>query len=225
MHNLHSKRRSRSAKSRVVPWLARIAYFLFRYLIVPFYFGKIEVRGQKYLPKEGPVILAPTHRSRWDAIIIPYAAGRDIIGRDLRFMVWADEMKGLQGWFIRRLGGFPINPRQPESSSLRHGIKLLEEGEVLVIFPEGNIFRTEEVQPLEPGLTRLALQAQSNQASLDIQVVPISIYYSQPIPHWGCMQVSDYCKKPAKQCAAQLKTDLAMALQELHEGRVPDTDS
>jgi 1-acyl-sn-glycerol-3-phosphate acyltransferase len=111
-----------------VPWLARIAYFLFRYLIVPFYFGKIEVRGQKYLPKEGPIILAPTHRSRWDAIIIPYAAGRDIIGRDLRFMVWADEMKGLQGWFIRRLGGFPINPRQPEISSLRHGIKLLEEG-------------------------------------------------------------------------------------------------
>ena len=75
-------------------------------------------------------------------------------------MVSANEMKGLQGWLIRHVGGFPIDPQHPSISSLRLGIKLLKASEVLVIFPEGNIFRTEEIQPLQPGLTRLALHTQ-----------------------------------------------------------------
>ena len=213
-----------SPTSRVVSWLARIVYPLGRYLVLPFYFGKIEVQGQENLPGEGAVILAPTHRSRWDALLVPYATGRDVTGRDLRFMVSANEVKGVQGWFIRRLGGFPIDPKHPGISSLRHGIDLLKEEQVLVIFPEGNIYRTEQVQPLEPGLTRLALQTESNHQGLGIKIIPISIRYSQPIPHWGCdveirigspLSVASYCQESIKQSAEKLKTDLKTALDKL----------
>ncbi|MBE9127254.1 MULTISPECIES: lysophospholipid acyltransferase family protein [unclassified Coleofasciculus] len=208
--------------SRVSYWLIRLVYPLGRHLVLPFYFGKIEVKGQEHLPKDGAVILAPTHRSRWDALVLPYAAGRHAIGRDLHVMISADEMKGLQGWFLSHLGGFPVNPRHPGISSLRHGIKLLEQGEVLVIFPEGNIFRTEEAHPFEPGLGRIALHAESNQPGLGIKIVPISIRYSDAVPHWGTdievcirspLQVEDYCKKPAKPCAEELMADLRKVLQ------------
>jgi 1-acyl-sn-glycerol-3-phosphate acyltransferase len=74
------------------------------YLVLPAFFSKITVTGQENIPLTGGVILAPTHRSRWDALILPYAVGRLVSGRDLRFMVSANEMKGVQGWFIRRLG-------------------------------------------------------------------------------------------------------------------------
>jgi 1-acyl-sn-glycerol-3-phosphate acyltransferase len=143
-------------------------------------------------------------------------------------MVTVDEMKGVQGWFIRHLGGFPVNPRHAEISSLRHGVEVLEENKALVIFPEGDIFRTEEVQPIKAGLARLAIQAEANQPGLGIQIVPISIHYSEPIPHWGCdveirigspLQVADYCKKPVKQCAQHLKDDLKASLEDLREGR------
>lgn len=92
--------------SRVSPWLAPLAYFLGCRIVLPLHFGKITTSGQENLPTTGPVILAPTHRSRWDAVIVPAVTGRTVTGRDLTFMVSANEASGLQGWFVRRLGGF-----------------------------------------------------------------------------------------------------------------------
>ncbi|MEQ9553281.1 MAG: 1-acyl-sn-glycerol-3-phosphate acyltransferase [Coleofasciculus sp. G3-WIS-01] len=210
--------------SHISPWLVRLVYPLGRHLVLPIYFGKIEVKGRENLPKDSPVIFAPTHRSRWDALTLAYAAGRDIIGQELQFMVSVDEMNGVQGWFIRRLGGFPVDPKRPGVSSLRHGIELLEQGKVLVIFPEGDIFRTEEIQPLEPGFARIALHAEKEQPGLGVKVVPIRIHYSQPVPHWGCdvdihigspLAVADYCHKPVKGCAEEIGDDLRQALEDI----------
>jgi 1-acyl-sn-glycerol-3-phosphate acyltransferase len=127
-------------------------------------------------------MLAPTHRARWDALVLPYAVGPYVTGRDVRFMVSANEMKGIQGWFVRRLGGFPIDPLKPGSSTIRHSIDLMHRGEMLAIFPEGNIFREPTLQPLKQGLGRIAMQAIDLQPDLDLKIVPISISYSQPVP-------------------------------------------
>lgn len=213
-----------AASSQCSSWLASIVYPLGRYLLVPAYFRKVEVIGRSNLPRTGPVILAPTHRSRWDAMMIPYAAGHDITGHHPRFMVSADEVRGLQGWFIRRLGGFPIDPKRPAIASLRHGVDLLQDGETLVIFPEGNIFRDAPVQRLKPGLARLALQAESSRPKLGIQIVPIHIHYSDPSVPWRCkvkvcigqpIQVSAYNAKTPKQSAQLLTADLKQAIEAL----------
>lgn len=211
--------------SRVSPWLENILYPLGRHLVLPSFFGHLEVIGQEHLPQDqSPLILAPTHRSRWDALIVPYVAGRDITGRHLRFMVSANEVTGLQGWFIRRLGGFAVNPAQPTISSLRHGLEILQARETLVIFPEGNIFRDRDLHPLKPGLARLALQAESSQANLGIKIIPIHITYSEPVPHWGCdvrvnigtpIPVADYRTGSTKQEAQRLTADLTTALSKL----------
>jgi hypothetical protein len=37
------------------------------------------------------VLLAPTHRARWDALLLPLAAGVRVTGRHCRFMVTLDE--------------------------------------------------------------------------------------------------------------------------------------
>jgi 1-acyl-sn-glycerol-3-phosphate acyltransferase len=214
--------KANSVSSRFLPWLARLAYPLGRYVLLPFYFRHIEVVGRENLPATGPVILAPTHRSRWDAFMVPYAAGQDVAGRELRFMVTADEVKGIQGWFIKHLGGFEINTKHPAISSLRHSLELLKRGEVLVMFPEGNIFR--ECKPLKPGLARLALQAESSQENLGIQIVPINIHYSQPLVPWRCsveirigapLEVAAYCSETPKQSAKQLTADLESAFKSL----------
>ncbi len=174
------------AQSRCSPVLTPLAYFLGQNLVVPGYFGPIIITGQDYLPTSGPVILAPTHRARWDSILLPYAAGRLVTGRDLRFMVTADEVKGLQGWFIRRLGGFAVNVQRPTVASLRYGIDLLLAGEMLVIYPEGGIRRDDRVHGLKPGLARLAVQAEAAQPGLGVQVLPVDIYYGQAYPGWRC---------------------------------------
>uniref|UniRef100_UPI0025B4065F lysophospholipid acyltransferase family protein n=1 Tax=Trichocoleus desertorum TaxID=1481672 RepID=UPI0025B4065F len=210
--------------SRFSPWLMPWVYPLGRHVVLPTYFRRIEVSGRENLPTEGPVVLAPTHRSRWDALLVPYAAGRDITGHDLRFMVSADEVKGLQGWFIRRLGGFPIDPKRPAIASLRHGVELLENRESLVIFPEGGIFRDRQVHSLKPGLARLALQAEANQPGLDVKIVPISLHYSQAVPGWRSevkirigepLKASTYNLEQPKASAKSLTADLEASLQEL----------
>ena len=136
---------------------------------MPFYFRRINIIGKENIPKTGSVILAPTHFSRWDGLIIAYATGRLVTGRDPRFMVSIDEIKGLQGWLIRGLGGFPINPKNPAVSCFRHGLELMLNREMLVIFPEGKIYRDRQVHPLKNGLARIGFQAKSHQQNLDIK--------------------------------------------------------
>ncbi len=170
--------------SHVSPWLVPLVYRLGHHLVLPFYFRRIEVFGREHLPASGPVLLAPTHRSRWDALMLPFAAGKAVTGRNLRFMVTNDEVKGIQGWFIRRLGGFAVDTRRPGVGSLRHSIELLENGEMMVIFPEGNIFRDRTVQPLKAGFARLAIQAEAAKDGLDVQVLPIGIAYSRAFVPW-----------------------------------------
>jgi 1-acyl-sn-glycerol-3-phosphate acyltransferase len=204
----------------------RLAYPLFRYLVLPAYFKQIQITGQEHLPHAGAVILAPTHRSRWDALLVAYATGRLVTGRDLRFMVSIDEMKGLQGWFLKRLGCFPVNPRKSDIRSLRHGIELLEQQRLLVIFPEGNIVpAADDVKSIHPGVAYVALQAEASQSGLNPQIVPISIRYNPPIPSWRSqaeirigqpLATDDYCHKPIKDCAREMRDDLQKDLQALH---------
>ena len=210
--------------SRVSPWLAPLAYFLGCRVILPLHFGKVAVSGQENLPTTGPVILAPTHRSRWDAVVVPGVAGRPVTGRDLSFMVSENEASGLQGWFVCRLGGFPVNTDRPSIRTLRYGVEILLQQEMLVIFPEGNIFRDGAVHPLKPGLARLAVSAETTHPGLGVQVVPMGIKYSQSYPQWGSdvsicigspLKVATYNQGSVKQRAKQLTTDLENALKAL----------
>lgn len=216
-----SSNHSAPTTSHFSPWLTPLVYWLGRRIVFPLHFGHITVTGQDNLPQDGPVILAPLHRARWDALLVPYATGRHVTGRDLRFMVSANEVKGLQGWFIRRLGGFAINQNRPGISSLRHGVELLQEGEMMVIFPEGNIFRDDQIHDLKPGLARLALQAETSQQHLGVKIVPIAIRYSQPYPTWGTdvevqigvpLSVDQYRAGNPKQAAQRLTQDLKASL-------------
>ena len=113
-------------------------------LALPGYFWKRLVLGGEHLPMKGPVLLAPTHRARWDALMLPMAAGRRISGRDCRFMVTRTEMTGLQGWFLHRLGCFAVDQDKPSLTTLRFALDLLASDQQLVVFPEGRINRDED---------------------------------------------------------------------------------
>jgi 1-acyl-sn-glycerol-3-phosphate acyltransferase len=214
-----------------------LAYWVGRRIVVPFYFKCVEVVGQEHLPQTGAVILAPTHRSRWDAILVPFAAGYVATGRHLRFMVTVDEVVGLQGWLIRRMGGFAINTKRPQVASLRHGIEILQQKLPLVIFPEGGELlenRLFHPNKLHPGLARLALQAEASQAGLGVQVVPIAIRYRPVTVPWRCsvqvcigqpLYVSHYSQGTVKQNARRLTTDLYNALHALDTGAEPNAQN
>lgn len=177
---LQRRERERSVCNGISPWLSPLAMVATQDLALPTWFRRVAVIGRAHLPLQGPVLLAPTHKARWDALLLPHAAGRRVSGRDCRFMVTIDEMRGLQGWFLHRLGCFPVNQSRPSLACLRYAVDLLAGGEQLVVFPEGRIRRDGGAIRLQQGLARLALLAASQ--GVTVPVVPVGIAYGHRCP-------------------------------------------
>ncbi|MDJ0903240.1 MAG: 1-acyl-sn-glycerol-3-phosphate acyltransferase [Xenococcus sp. MO_188.B8] len=211
-------------QSQISPWVSGFLYYLGSYFVIPTFFGKIQITGQENIPQSDPVIVAPTHRSRWDSFIVPYAVGRLVSGRDLRFMVSANEVKGLQGWFIRRMGCFPVDTHRPKASSLLHSLELLQDDDMVVIFPEGGIFRDDKIHKLKRGVAFIAIQFQLEQPHKKVKVLPITIKYSQPYPNWQTkvsvnigvpLNASNYLEDSLRKSSQNLTQALQKKLQEM----------
>jgi 1-acyl-sn-glycerol-3-phosphate acyltransferase len=210
--------------SQISGWLTKIIYPLGQYIVLPGFFREIEIIGKEYIPHTGAVILAPTHRTRWDALLTAYAVGPYVTGRGSRFMVSVNEMNGLQGWFVRRLGGFAIDTLKPSPAVIRHSIELLHRGEMLTIFPEGTMFRDGVLHPIKEGLTRIATQALSLKPDLDLKIIPINLDYERPYPKFRDrvtvelgkpIQVNDYQQFSSKTGAKKIHQELVQSLEEL----------
>jgi 1-acyl-sn-glycerol-3-phosphate acyltransferase len=101
-------------------------------LIARGYF-RLRIRGARNVPRNGPFILAPTHRSNLDSPMVALV-GR----RQMRYMgkesLWK---KPAGGWFLTALGGFPVKRGNADREALRACEVVLRRGEPLVVFPEG----------------------------------------------------------------------------------------
>ena len=177
------KKKSLDICYEINPVLGFIAMFITQDIVLRFFFRKKKILNNDFsIPINSSVILAPTHRSRWDGLVLTMAMGRRITNKDCRFMVTKSEMKGIQGWFLKRLGCFSINQLSPSLSALRYAIDLIEKKEQLVVFPEGRINRYGKKLVLKEGLYRLARLAAKKTTS--IIVVPIGIAYSKVTPNF-----------------------------------------
>lgn len=132
----------------------RIAYFIVRNIVTGFclLWCRMKVEGRENIPAEGIFILAPTHRSILDT---PISSG--LTRRRMRFM-GADKWWSNK-WFgklLSMLGGFPVSRGTADREALRRCMVLLEGGEPLVLFPEGERKSGPIVQPLFEGATYIA---------------------------------------------------------------------
>ncbi|MEB3275464.1 MAG: lysophospholipid acyltransferase family protein [Cyanobacteriota bacterium] len=167
----------------ISPWLSPVAMVITQDLVLRRFFRGVTVLDSHNLPHSGPLLLAPTHRTRWDSLLLPHAAGRRVSGRDCRFMVTIDEMRGLQGWLLRRLGCFAVDQTRPSLLSLRYAVDLLQQGQQLVVFPEGRIKRDHQTPiRLQQGLARLALLARSQ--GVNVPVLPVGLAYQHRPARW-----------------------------------------
>ena len=152
-------------------------------IVMKYFFSEIRIiKNESPIPKNSSIILAPTHRSRWDGLVLTMAMGRRITKKDCRFMVTESEMVGIQGWFLKRLGCFSINQLSPSLTALRHAVDLIFKKEQLVVFPEGKINKYGKRLVLKEGLYRLARLATKKTTS--ITIIPIGIAYSKVSPRF-----------------------------------------
>jgi 1-acyl-sn-glycerol-3-phosphate acyltransferase len=208
----------------ITPWLATLLRPIHT-VFVPAYF-RIKLLHADRVPAQGPIIFTPTHRSRWDPMLIPW-----ISWRLPRSMASHDEFVGVQGWFMRNLGAFPVNTRRPSPSAIKACEAILRAGQLLVIYPEGTIYRLppDHVHPLKPGTAWVALKVQQEMPETPIPVFPIRIRYGDRFPRFRTkvevevrepILVSDYLDRPEKEAIR----DLTAAIQAGMGDVVDDSD-
>lgn len=92
------------------------------------------VEGMERLPRSG-VLLCPNHSSNWDPILValklPINYRLHIMGKEELFK------NPLLGWFLRKMGVFPVSRGNSDISAVKQSIQALKDGDNLLIFPEG----------------------------------------------------------------------------------------
>ena len=76
------------------------------------------------------------------------------------------------GWFLRAMGGFPVERSTTDRAALRAAEWILANGEPLAVFPEGTRKDGPMIQPLKEGAAFLACRA-------GVPIVPVGIGGSQ----------------------------------------------
>jgi 1-acyl-sn-glycerol-3-phosphate acyltransferase len=123
-----------------------------------------RVLGRQHIPVQGPVILAPVHRSFADFGFTAF-----VTPRKLFFMAKADLWRsGFLGWLLVNLGAFPVHRESADREALRRAEEVLRRGQVLVLFPEGARREGPLVSDLQEGAAFLA-------ARTGAPIVPIGI--------------------------------------------------
>ena len=175
------KKKSIDIVYRINPILGNIAMFITQDVLLKYFFSeKTIVNNNISIPDNYSIILAPTHRSRWDGLVITMAMGRRVTKKDCSFMVTNSEMRGIQGWFLKRLGCFAVNQISPSLSIMRYAINLISCKKQLVVFPEGKINKYGKIINLKQGLYRLAKLSTLKGSS--VMILPIGIAYSEVSP-------------------------------------------
>jgi 1-acyl-sn-glycerol-3-phosphate acyltransferase len=153
-------------------WGSRAFYQFARAIITTFtrLWTRMRIEGREHLPRRGAYVLAPVHRSYIDTPI-----SGCLTLRRLRFMgkdpLWK---KRWSGWLLSALGGFPVTRGTADREALRRCIAVLESGEPLVLFPEGERKSGPVVQPLFDGAVYVALRA-------GVPIVPVGIGGSERV--------------------------------------------
>jgi 1-acyl-sn-glycerol-3-phosphate acyltransferase len=140
--------------------------------------GPVRVLGVENLPREGGALLLPNHQSALDPFLVQGWAPRPV-----RSMTKSTQFgSGFMQWIVPRLGGFPVRRYRTDAQAVRVTLRLLGEGEVVCIYPEGERSWDARLQPFRTGSLRVALAA----AQRGIPVIPVGIRGMYDVfPRWG----------------------------------------
>jgi 1-acyl-sn-glycerol-3-phosphate acyltransferase len=119
-------------------------------------------RGVEHVPDDGGAILASNHLAVIDSFVLPI-----VLGRQVKFLGKSDYFtgRGLKGrlvaGFMRGVGTIPVDRSGGKASeaALRTGLRVLDEGDLFGIYPEGTRSPDGRLYRGKTGVARLALES------------------------------------------------------------------
>lgn len=140
---------------QIVRWIGKpIIYLLFSPKII----------GKKNSRIKGKALIISNHISMWDPLIIAVIVKRQIF--------WMGKMELFKNIiaraFFKAMKAFPVRRGEGDLAAIRHAFRVLRDGKLFGIFPEGTRNKSGEITRFEPGTSMIALKN-------DAPVVPIYI--------------------------------------------------
>jgi len=188
----------------------QIAHFVVSLFLI--IFCRFQVEGKENFPQKGGVLVASNHRSNMDPVAVGCALSRGIhyMAKEELFQI------PLLSWLVIQLKAFPIKRGGADRQAIRKALTLLQEGEVVGIFPEGTRSKNGELGTPQSGIGLLALKANCPIIPLALMGTekpfgPIKIRIGQPI----LLTINKEEKKQAEEVSKEIMQEIAKLLAEV----------
>ena len=131
--------------------------------------SRVRIEGAiDVIPSEGPLILAANHASNFDAIVL----GSWLIPKLGRRIHWLGKKElfawPIVGWAAANGGVHPVDRSTADVEAFRLAQRILTDGQVLFVFPEGTRSPDGGLQAAQDGVAALAMRT-------DASIVPLGI--------------------------------------------------
>lgn len=135
-------------------------------------FFRPEIEGEENVPDTGGALLASNHLAVADSFFLPLMLKRRVtFPAKLEYFTQPGLKGRFKKWFFTGMGQIPIDRSggAAAQAALDTGIRLLREGHLLGIYPEGTRSPDGRLYKGKTGLARMVLEAR-------VQVVPVAMF-------------------------------------------------
>jgi 1-acyl-sn-glycerol-3-phosphate acyltransferase len=114
----------------------------------------MRVIGEENLITEGPVLIVSNHESFLDPPLIG-----NLYKTEMAYLARKTLFTGMGAWLYPRWNAIPIDQDRPDMGSLKTTIRLLKEGERVLVFPEGERTLDGNIGAAAPGVGLIAVKS------------------------------------------------------------------
>lgn len=161
---------------------------LFTYLAIPLMrafcwlvftlLGPFRAPNRKGIPKKGGLIILSNHRADVDPIVVQLACPRPIY-----FMAKSELFAmPILGRLMRCFRAFPVKRGEPDRAALKTAAAYTHRGQVVCVFPEGQLTETGELQALKPGVALIVRMAEAQVICCGLKRTDAILPYGKLIP-------------------------------------------
>ncbi len=143
----------------IIYWLAKIFVIIVARTLL-----RVKIKGRENIPEEGPVVVMSNHISMLDPPLIG-----SFMPRKISFMAKKELFKNpIIAWFLGALGAFPVKRGTGDRKALKKSLRILRDGKVLGLFPEGTRYPEGELGEPHTGSIMIAIMGEA-------PIVPVGI--------------------------------------------------
>lgn len=176
--------------------LAKLVCSIFLFLFFP-----LQIKGVENIPQDGSAILTANHSNNMDPVALAMLTYRKI-----HYLAKAELFKNkILNWFFRKVCCIPVNRANVSPRTMINCMKLLKNGALLGIFPEGTRVKGERKKPLN-GFVVFSLKTKTPVIPVHIsstfkpwhaikivvgEPIVLSAYYGKKLPEEKLEQIAE----------------------------------